>query len=299
MNIFITGATGYIGGSVAQALVDAGHQVRGLVRHQEKAERLKQRGIQPVFGNLDDTKLLTQQAQQADAVINAADSDHRGAVEALLNGLYGSDKIFIHTSGSSVIGDDAQGNITTQAIFDENTPFVMEPEKQHRHAIDQLVLQGAKRGVQSMVLCNSMIYGTGLGIHADSVQIPPLVRYAQQHHEVRIVGQGINRWSNVHIQDVVDLYLLVIQQPKAGTLFFVENGEASFAEIAQSIARRLNLGEVQSWTVEEATAHWGFAHAHYSFGSNSRVRGNNARNLLNWHPKHNSVQQWIEQDMPL
>lgn len=30
MNIFLTGATGYIGGSVAQALLRAGHTVTGL-----------------------------------------------------------------------------------------------------------------------------------------------------------------------------------------------------------------------------------------------------------------------------
>ncbi len=38
MKIFCTGASGYIGGSVAKYLVATGHQVTGLVRSQDKAE---------------------------------------------------------------------------------------------------------------------------------------------------------------------------------------------------------------------------------------------------------------------
>ena len=81
MRIFVTGASGYIGGSVAAALAADGHAVRGLVRSDAKA--VAAHGIAPVIGTLDDTDLLQTEAQGADAVINAASSDHRGAVEAL------------------------------------------------------------------------------------------------------------------------------------------------------------------------------------------------------------------------
>ena len=40
MNIFITGAGGFIGGSIAAALTEAGHHVRGLTRSAAAAERL-------------------------------------------------------------------------------------------------------------------------------------------------------------------------------------------------------------------------------------------------------------------
>ena len=66
MKIFCTGASGYIGGSVAAHLIAAGHQVTGLVRSPEKAEAVRARGIQPVLGTLDDGKILTQAAQAAD-----------------------------------------------------------------------------------------------------------------------------------------------------------------------------------------------------------------------------------------
>ena len=84
MKIFITGAAGYIGGSIAERLRSEGHIVRGLVRRDTQAEGLATRGITPVLGDLDDHALLMHEARAADAVIDAASSDHRASVESLL-----------------------------------------------------------------------------------------------------------------------------------------------------------------------------------------------------------------------
>src|ERR1700691_6510698 len=105
MRIFLTGANGYIGGAVACALIAAGHKVRGLVRSDAKPAAVAAHGIEPVIGSLDHTALLQAEARVAEAVINAASSDHRGAAEALMAALSGSGKIFIHSSGSSIVAD--------------------------------------------------------------------------------------------------------------------------------------------------------------------------------------------------
>ena len=89
MKVFCTGASGYIGGSVAAHLVAAGHQVTGLVRSKEKADAVRACGIQPLLGTLDDGERLAQAAQAADVVVNAASADHIGAVAALLGALAG------------------------------------------------------------------------------------------------------------------------------------------------------------------------------------------------------------------
>ncbi|HET6468808.1 MAG TPA: NAD(P)H-binding protein, partial [Geminicoccaceae bacterium] len=109
MRVFVTGATGYIGGSVAARLLAAGHEVRGLVRDGAKAALLEAQGIVPVPGSLDDADVLRREAAAVDAVVNAASSDHRGAVMALLDGLAGTGRPFVHTSGTSVVADDAAG----------------------------------------------------------------------------------------------------------------------------------------------------------------------------------------------
>lgn len=297
MAIFITGATGFIGGSLAVRLLRGGHVVRGLVRSEEKAPRLAALGIEPVLGSLDDGDVLRAAARASDGVVNAADSDHRGAVEALLDGLAASGKPFLHTSGSSVIADNARGEYASDRVFEDDTPFTPEPEKAARAAIDGLVRASASRGIRAAVLCNTMIYGTGLGLSRDSVQVPPLVRQAQASGVVRTVGPGLNIWSNVHLHDVLDLYEIALRQAPAGAFYFVENGEASFKAIGEAIARRFGLRGPEPWSVEEAAEAWGGIHAAYSFGSNSRVRGRRARQELGWAPTHSSVTGWIEREM--
>ena len=51
MRIFLTGATGYIGGSVAAALIAGGHEVQGLVRSEERADQARAHGIDPRFSD--------------------------------------------------------------------------------------------------------------------------------------------------------------------------------------------------------------------------------------------------------
>jgi nucleoside-diphosphate-sugar epimerase len=299
VDIFLTGAAGYIGGSVAARLIEAGHRVRGLVRNSEKAELLAKHGVQPVVGTLEDAGLLAREAREADGVINAANADHAPSARALITALHGTGKPLLHTSGSSVIGDDARGNRVADTIFDEDTSFIVPAAKQHRRDIDLMVLRAADNGVRSAVICPSNIYGTGRGVNRRSAQIPFLADNARAQGFVQIIGQGVNRWSNVHIDDVADLYLLALAKAPAGAFYFAENGEASFGEIGDAIAARLGLGPVKPIPAELAAEKWGESRAHYSFGSNSRVRAKRARRELGWTPRHSSVIAWIVSEMPV
>src|SRR5262249_18759151 len=250
MQIFITGANGFIGGAVASALVANGHAVRGLVRSKAKVDAVAACGVEAVVGSLDDAALLQAEARAADAVINAASSDHRGAVEALIAGLSGSGKPLIHSSGSSIVADLAMGE-PSDRIFHEATPIEPHADKAARVAIDRLVL--AASGIRSVVLCNTMIYGNALGAPAQSVQIPALLRQAKASGVARYIGRGLNRWSNVHIADVATLYTLALAKAPAGTFMYVESGEEALAEISKAIAARLGLG-VSSMPISTTSA---------------------------------------------
>ncbi|MGF6539224.1 NAD-dependent epimerase/dehydratase family protein [Paraburkholderia youngii] len=297
MKIFVTGASGFIGGSIAAHLARAGHQVRGLIRKPEHSAELQRLGIDPVIGTLDDRALLIAEAQAADAVINAASSDHEGAVRALIDGLAGSGKVFLHTSGSSIVGDASGGEAGEARIYHEDALPTPSADKAARVAIDQLVLDAAQRNVRSAVLCNTLIYGHGAVAGSASVQLPRLVRQAQKSGVVRHVGSGGNIWSNVHIDDVAELYRLALDKTPAGTFYFVESGEASFSDMSAAIARAMKLGAPQNWPLEDAKQEWGYEMASYGLGSNSRVRGERARRLLGWQPRRTSVIEWIERDM--
>jgi nucleoside-diphosphate-sugar epimerase len=293
MRIFITGANGFIGGAVAAALVADGHSVRGLVRDQAKADAVAALGIDPVIGSLDQLPLLQAEARAADGVVNAANSGHRGAAGALIAGLAGSGKPLIHTSGTSIIADRALGE-PSERIFHEDTPIEPLPERAERVAIDRLVL--GVSGVRAIVLCNSMIYGNAVGAPAQSVQVPVLAQQARASGVARYIGRGLNCWSNVHIADVAALYALALAKAPAGSFIYVENGEEALGEISQAIAARLGLGPAQSWPDEAAFAAWGKEKATFSLGSNSRVRGNIAREL-GWTPKHSSITDWIAREL--
>jgi nucleoside-diphosphate-sugar epimerase len=292
LNIFVTGANGFIGGSVGSALVANGDKVRGLVRSRDKADAVAAFGVVPVIGSLDDADLLRAEAAAADAVVNAASSDHRGAVETFTSALAGSGKPFIHSSGSSIVADMAMGE-PSDRIFDETTPIAPLPERAARVAIDQFVLKAPD--IRSVVLCNAMIYGNALGGSGQSLQVPALMRQARASGAARYIGRGLNRWSNVHIADVAALYILAIAKAPAGAFIYVESGEESLGAIAQAIGTRLGLGPAQSLPAEEAIAIWGRGLATFSLGSNSRVRGKVAAEL-GWRPAHRPITKWIAID---
>ncbi|MDT7839066.1 NAD-dependent epimerase/dehydratase family protein [Aquabacterium sp. OR-4] len=299
MNLFVTGASGYIGGTLARSLMADGHRVRGLTRSAGSAQRLAALGITPVVATLDDTALLAHEARAADAVVHTASADHAPSIDALIEALAGSGKALVHTSGASVVGDDARGLAAGDRVVDEDSPIVVSAVKQARRDIDLRVLAAAARGIRSVVICPSLIYGTGRGLNPHSVQIPFLAEQGRALGRVPMVGTGAPVWSNVHLDDVVDLYHLALNRAPAGAFYYAENGEASFAELARAIAQRLGLPGTVAVPADEAAARWGVPRAHFSLGSNCRVRAARARRELGWAPQHASVFDWIASELPL
>jgi nucleoside-diphosphate-sugar epimerase len=165
LKIFITGASGYIGGSVAATLMAAGHQVSGLARSDETTAALAKLGIRPVRGTLDDTEVLAKAAYDADVTINAANAGHRGAAAVILKALAGTGKIFLHTDGSSIVGTRSRGELV-ENVFDEDTPFTPTPQRASRVEIDKMVRNAAGDGVRSVVIAPSLIYGLGHGLNS-------------------------------------------------------------------------------------------------------------------------------------
>ncbi len=293
MKVFVTGASGYIGGSVAERLVAAGHTVTGLVRSEEKALPLKERGVEPVIGSLDDFAVLTQAAQAADAVIHAASADHADSVVTLIAALERTGKTLIHTTGSSIVADSAGGEFAGSVYFTEDTYSEPVPFRRPRVAVNRLVREAAlDKGIRGIVICPPMIYGTGRGLNPNSEQLPKLAALAKQLGAGVYFGKGLNRYSNVHIDDLVELYLLVLEKAPGGSLYFAENGDASFLEIAEMVSRSLGFGgKTMGLSVEDVVRQAGEA-GRYGVTSNSLVSAVNARRL-GWAPKAPSLAEFI------
>jgi nucleoside-diphosphate-sugar epimerase len=294
MKVFVTGATGYIGGSIAEHLIASGHQVVGLIRSKEKAHLLKDRGIESVLGTLDDPEIITNAAHEADAVIHAASADHPGAVVTLIAALERSGKTLICTTGSGIVADSADGEHASSVAFTEDTYFEPVQFRRPRVVMNRFVREAAiDKGIRSVVICPSMIYGKGRGLQPDSDQLPKLIALSKQVGAGVYFGKGLNRYSNVHIDDLVELYLLALEKAPGGSFFFAENGDASFKEIAEMISRSLGLGgKTASVSVEDVVRQYGDA-GRYGVTSNSLVRAVNARRL-GWSPKAPSLAEYFE-----
>jgi nucleoside-diphosphate-sugar epimerase len=192
-----------------------------------------------------------------------------------------------------LVGDDARGDFCSDVISSEETSLVIDPRKQARRDIDLMVMDAAKKNVHSAVIIPSLIYGYGTGVNKHSIQVPFLVKNALEVGSVQIVGKGSNTWSNIHIDDLVNLYLAVAEQAPPGAFYFAENGEAAFSDVAEAISRRFSIPNIEHLNAEDAVKRWGAARALFTFGSNSRVRAVRARKELDWRPVHVSVQNWI------
>ena len=293
MKIFVTGATGYIGGSVAERLIASGHHVVGLVRSAQSIPLLKDRGIESVLGNLDDPEIITKTAQEADAVIHAASADHPGSVVTLIAALERSGKTLICTTGSGIVVDSADGEYAGSVVYAEDTYFEPVPFRLPRVAMNRLVREAAiDKGIRSVVICPPTIYGKGRGLQPDSDQLPKIIALSKQAGAGVYFGKGLNRYSNVHIDDLVELYLLALEKAPGGSFFFAENGHASFKEIAEMVSRSLGFGgKTVSLSVEDLVRQYGDA-GRYGITSNSLVSAVNARRL-GWSPKAPSLAEYF------
>lgn len=148
-----------------------------------------------------------------------------------------------------------------------------------------------EKAVRSIVICPTMVYGTGRGLQPDSDQIPKLIGLSRQLGKGVYFGAGDNRYSNVHIDDLVGLYQLALERAPGGSFFFAENGSASFREIAGMIAARHGLDGTQSLPVAEITRQFGEAGC-LGVASNSLVRAATARRL-GWLPQAETLAEWL------
>jgi nucleoside-diphosphate-sugar epimerase len=283
MEVYLTGATGYIGSAVAEALQKAGHRVTGLARTPEKAKQLEALGVRPVLGDLLKPETVVAPARAADGVIHTANTNDANAskadaevVRAILKALEGSLKPFVYTSGVWVLGS------TGDKIATEETPANPTPLVAHRAGIEQEVLRAKDRGVRSVVIRPALVYGRGGSLPA------MLTKSARDTGAARYVGDGQNRWCFVDLEDLAQLYVLALEKAPAGSLYNASHGPSCrVAEVAEAASIGAGAkGKTQAWPLVEARKTLGpFADA---LALDQQVSGEKARKELGWSPRGKS-----------
>ncbi len=285
MRVFVTGATGYIGSVVVDALQRASHQVVALVRHQEKARRLADRGIDTAVGTLGNPATWRQQASGCDAFVHAAfESSPKGveieriALDTLIDlarhaGERGPAAL-IYTSGIWVLGSAPEP--VDEAALPAPVDLVA-----WRPAHEQLVLDAATPGLRTAVIRPGIVYGGARGIVSDMLA-------SAENGLMRIVGSGENHWPLVYDRDLADLYVRVLGAEEGHGIFHAtDEADEQVRTIADAIAaHRPHPPDIRFVPLAEAHAKLGpYADA---LALDQRVRSPRAR-ALGWTPSLRSV----------
>jgi len=323
-SIFFIGITGYIGSSVANRLLalETPFPITALTRSKDKAELINnlRPHVKAVVGTLEDLDLLEEQASKHDITINTADADNLGATQAILRGQAkrkeetGHRPILIHTSGTGVLTDNAQGRYPGMTIYtdlyptnDSNPPLKgidSLPDTQLHRNVDLAILAADRNShIRSFIIFPSTIYGLSKGELIDkgignnhSLQMPALIRASIDRGQAGMVGEGKNIWPNVHIHDVADLFIIVFKLALKGNAgnhghqgyFFGESGEYTLFGAAEAIGQALVKRGVaktalpSSFTQEELDKYFGGSDY---LGTNSRCRADRSRKV-GWKPKY-------------
>lgn len=293
MKVFLTGATGYIGSAVLDALVRGGHQVVALVRDPEKAERVSRTGVQAVLGDLRTPASFAAHVETCDGTIHAAFEYARGgsaidrqALDGLLPALRRRTigaagrasrpaPFFIYTSGAWVLGSTVEPAAESAAV--EPPPFVA-----WRPSHEQMVLDaGADGAIRTIVVRPGIVYGRARGIIAD------LLKEAG-NGLVRVIGDGTQHWPCVYDRDLADLYVRLVASAEANGIYHAnDEADERVEDIVAAIAEHARMRpDVRHVPIDEARAKLGdYADA---LAMDQRLRSPRAR-ALGWAPTLHSV----------
>ncbi|MEO6913009.1 MAG: NAD-dependent epimerase/dehydratase family protein [Candidatus Baltobacteraceae bacterium] len=284
MNVLVIGATGYIGSAVSNALKASGHTVLGTARSEPAAQDLRNSGVDPILADITDPLSITAAAQRSDAaiyVVQYTEPDgaqvERAALQALVDAFEGSGKVLLYTSGAWLYGDSGE------RLVDEQSPLNPTPLVAHRPGLERIVLDGAARNIRSMVVRPGDVYGDGGGLPA------MWVKSAKDEGAARFVGDGNNHWPVVHVDDLAQLYVLMMTRGAAGDVYNASD-DTSFTvrEMATSASHGAGKGSaVLSWPLDEArTAMGAFADA---LALDIHMSSKKARDAFGWQPRTSTI----------
>lgn len=257
MRVFITGATGYIGSAVVEALQRSGHDVVGLARSEQAAEALKRAGCEPHLGDITDPAGLTAALAGADAVVHTAvgtgggivgDADH-AVVDAMLAALAERQGTLVLTSGLGVYAG------YRVPFIDEDTPLddVIPPQRP-RVALEERALSGTDRGVRAVVLRPGNVYGGG----SAGIFTRMLLDATLQAGRGVMVGEGAGLYGGVHRDDLAAAYVIALEAPSVGGRLHLVSQTVTMRDVAAAMSHGIGAGgETMTITLEEAKQRWG------------------------------------------
>jgi dihydroflavonol-4-reductase len=240
MKAFVTGATGFIGGNLARALLDDGHQVRLLVRPASDRRNVAGLPAEMVEGDLEDPQKLAEQMAGCDAVFHVAahyslwakdrDSIYRANVDGTKNMLAAARlatvKRFVHTSSVAAIGVPAPGECGTEETRTSLEELVSDYKKS-KFLAEQAARQAAREGLDVVIVNPSTPVG------ACDVKPTPtgeiILRFLQDRMPA-YVHTGLNL---IDVEDVARGHILAWRKGRTGERYILGNRNLSLKELLE------------------------------------------------------------------
>ena len=287
MDVFVTGASGWIGSAVTRELIENGHRVTGLVRSDEGAARVSAVGATPLRGDLDDLDLLRRGAEGAEAVVhlankhdwaNPAESNRaeRAAVQSFVDALGGSGRPFLFAAGVA-------GLTPGRAATEDDVNPTSGPDAP-RGGAESLALSSADHGVVPVALRFApSVHGTG-----DHGFIRLIADAARRTGVAGYVGDGAHGWATVHRADAARLVARVLADPATadGVVHVVGEPEVATRAIAEAIGARENL-PVASIALDEAVDHFGVIGRFFAL--DLAATAERTRSRYGWQPRERGL----------
>lgn len=254
MYIFMTGATGFLGGRLAQELIAQGHRLCLLARTPEKIKTVfnekERQSIDVLSGDLTapllgaDSDFIASKTGRFDLFLHMAalvkfDEELRDELfETNLTGTKGALALakaidcprFFHVSTAYTLGDNEIGG---EMLYDVTQPFLNPYEESKAHA-EQAVWQ-MRHELDVSIFRPAIIVGDSKTGEADSkftmygymraleIFKRKLERKGSADKTIRLVGAGTGTSNLVPVDYVADVLLAAIEHAKPDTIYNVTN----------------------------------------------------------------------------
>ena len=219
--IFVTGATGFIGGRVCERLVQEGaHDVRALVHTLPRAARIARLPVQLCPGDLLDCESLRRSLAGTKSVVHLGLGYGPSIVKGTLNVLQAAQDAgverFVHISTAAVYGLKPPAGCETEEAPPLRTGDVYCDNKLRA---ERVVGHYAKRGFPAVILRPSIVFGPY------SSWSTKLVGKLREGKGV-LIDEGRGACNTVYVDNLVDAILLALENEQAiGQTFFITDGE--------------------------------------------------------------------------
>ncbi len=226
MKYFITGATGFIGGRLAETLVQEGHEVIALVRTPAKAQYLVDMGITIVKGDITDKASMREPMTGADGVFHVAAWYKIGAKDSSMAydiNVQGTRNVLelmqelnipkgVYTSTVGVFSD-TEGQLRDES-YQFNGTFLSAYERTKWQAHYEVAVPMIAEGLPLVIVMPGAVYGPG----DQSDLRDTVVQYLQR--KLPAIPQGL-AMCFAHVDDTVRGHILAMERGKIGESYII------------------------------------------------------------------------------